>query len=57
MSNDDKPLTPAEVAEMKRNQEILRQAYADDPQGTLAALRDAYKDMRDFPAQNGDVRS
>jgi P2-related tail formation protein len=55
MAASDKPLTDAEYAEMQKNHAIAKAAYALDPKGTIAALKDALKDMRDFPTQSGDA--
>jgi hypothetical protein len=40
-------LTDAEYAEMQRNHEALKKAYAKDPEGTLQAMKDAVKSKND----------
>jgi hypothetical protein len=45
-------LTDAEYAEMQRNHEALKKAYAKDPEGTLQAMKDAVQ----FPRKSGDVK-
>lgn len=55
MTNDNRPLTDAEYAEALRNHQIVKDAYARDPEATKAALMDAVRDMRDFPTQSGDL--
>jgi len=52
---DNTPLTDAEYAEMKKNHAIAKAAHAANPEETKKALKDALKDMRDFPTKRGDA--
>jgi hypothetical protein len=45
MSDDS--LTDAEWEELQRNHEALKKAYAQDPEGTLQAMKDAVKSKND----------
>ena len=46
-------LTEAEYAEMIEMQKALRKAYAEDPEKTLQAMKDAVQ----LPAKSGDLNN
>ena len=56
MGRHDKPLTPAEQAELAELQRQVRDAIAKDPEGARDAFREAVRDMRDFPSKSGDLK-
>ncbi len=51
MSKYDKPLTDEEYEQMRKDHAALQAAYKADPEGTLAAAREALA----FPAFEGEL--
>jgi hypothetical protein len=52
MSNDNTPLTEAELAEYETARAALKKSMEQDPVGTKQAMKDAL----DFPRKSGDVK-
>lgn len=51
MGKYDRPLTDAEYAQMREDHAALQAAYKADPEGTMAAAREALE----FPAFEGEL--